>query len=156
MDVRHLDRIERALELLVRMSGSRRVHDDRAAKAGVSVSQLGYTLLCRIQEDGPLSLPRLAELTHMAPSVVGRQVRQLEAAGLVARRRDPAGSRVALVSATPEGRTVRQRMFEVYERHMLEVLSRWSDREIAQLAKLLTRLVDDMRQVHLPPLDSPA
>jgi DNA-binding MarR family transcriptional regulator len=153
VDVRDLDRIERALELLVRMSGSHRVHDDRAAKAGVNVSRLGYALLCRIQDDGPLSLPRLAELTHMAPAVVGRQVRQLEAAGLVTRRRDPADGRVFLVSATPEGRKVRQRMFEVWERHMLEVLSSWSDREVAQLAKLLTRLVDDMRQVSLPPLE---
>lgn len=156
MDVRDLDRIERALEVLLRMSGSRRVHDDRAAKAGVNLSQPGYTLLCRILDDGPLRLARLAELTHMAPSVVGRHVRRLEAAGLVARRRDPVDARLTLVSTTPQGREVRRRMFEVYERHMLDVLSRWSDREIKQLATLLTRLVDDMRRVHLQPLEGPA
>jgi DNA-binding MarR family transcriptional regulator len=153
MDVRDLDLIERALELLVRMSGSRRVHNERAAMAGVDISQLGYALLCRIQDEGPLSLHRLANLTHIDPSVVGRQVRLLEAAGLVARRPDPRDSRAVLVSATAKGRDVRRRMFEVFERHMLEVLSQWSERDVAKLAELLSRLVDDMRRVRLPALD---
>lgn len=156
MDVRDLDLIERSLEQLVRMSGSRRLHNERAAKAGVNVTQLGYALLCRIQEDGPLGLRRLADLAHMDPSVVGRQVRQLEQAGLVVRRPDPRDSRTTLVSVTPRGREVRRRMFEVYERHMLEVLSRWSEREVAQLGRLLSRLVDDMRSVGLPVLEEQA
>jgi hypothetical protein len=36
---------------------------------------------------------------------------------------------------------------------MLEVLSQWSERDVAKLAELLSRLVDDMRRVRLPALD---
>jgi DNA-binding MarR family transcriptional regulator len=62
-----------------------------------------YQALWRIVEDGPLRPTVLAGLLEVDLSVVSRQVRALEDAGLVSRVTDPVDARAALVSATPAG-----------------------------------------------------
>jgi DNA-binding MarR family transcriptional regulator len=140
-----LDLIQRSLEQLLRLNASRRVHAKQAAAAGVVISQPGYLLLRRIQEDGPLSLGDLARLTEMDPAATGRQVRQLEDDGLVARSSSKGDGRVSLVNATVKGATVRRRIAEVLEGHMCDVLDKWSPRDRHQFAILLDRFVGDIR-----------
>jgi DNA-binding MarR family transcriptional regulator len=142
-----LDAIERALETLFRLNASRKVHSRLAAAAGVVISQPGYVLLRRIHEDGPLSLGDLAKRSDMDPAATGRQVRQLEADGLVQRGPSSADGRVTFVRVTPRGRDVRRRINEVTYRHMEDVLQAWSRQDRAALGTLLGRLVDDLRTV---------
>ena len=142
-----LDAIERALETLFRLNASRKVHSRLAAAAGVVISQPGYVLLRRIHEDGPLSLGDLAKRTDMDPAATGRQVRQLEADGLVQKGPSSADGRVTFVRVTPRGREVRRRINEVTYRHMEDVLQAWSRRDRGALGELLGRLVDDLRTV---------
>lgn len=143
-----LDAVERALERLLRLTASRKVHARRASAARVAISQPGLVLLRRLQEDGPRSLGELARLADMDPATTGRQVRQLEDDGLVARTTSPADGRVTLVRVTPRGAEVRRRLAEVGGRHMEDVLGSWSSRDRVTLARLLNRLVDDLRTVH--------
>jgi DNA-binding MarR family transcriptional regulator len=140
-----LDQIQRSLEQLLRLNASRRVHAKQAAAAGVVISQPGYLLLRRIQEEGPLSLGDLARLTEMDPAATGRQVRQLEDDGLVARSSSRGDGRVSLVSVTVKGAAVRRRIAEVLEGHMCDVLDQWSPRDRHQFAVLLDRFVGDIR-----------
>jgi DNA-binding MarR family transcriptional regulator len=142
------DGVERALETLFRLNASRKVHARRAAAAGVVISQPGFVLLRRIQEDGPLSLGELARLTDMDPAATGRQIRQLEQDGLVERAPSSADGRVTYVRVTPEGDDVRRRISEVLDQHMEDVLHEWSKADRADLARLLSRLVDDLRSAH--------
>jgi DNA-binding MarR family transcriptional regulator len=142
------DGVERALETLFRLNASRKVHARRAAAAGVVISQPGFVLLRRIQEDGPLSLGELARLTDMDPAATGRQIRQLEQDGLVERGPSSADGRVTYVRVTPEGDDVRRRISEVLDQHMEDVLHEWSKADRADLARLLSRLVDDLRSAH--------
>ncbi len=142
-----LDAIERALETLFRLNASRKVHSRLSTAAGVVISQPGYVLLRRIHEDGPLSLGELAKLTDMDPAATGRQVRQLESDGLVQRGPSSADGRVTFVRVTPKGRDVRRRINEVMYRHVEDVLEAWSRTDRAALARLLVRLVDDLRTV---------
>jgi DNA-binding MarR family transcriptional regulator len=142
------DDVERALETLFRLNASRKVHARRAAAAGVVISQPGFVLLRRIQEDGPLSLGELARLTDMDPAATGRQIRQLEQDGLVERGPSSADGRVTYVRVTPEGDDVRRRISEVLDQHMEDVLHEWSKADRADLARLLSRLVDDLRSAH--------
>jgi DNA-binding MarR family transcriptional regulator len=142
------DGVERALETLFRLNASRKVHARRAAAAGVVISQPGFVLLRRIQEDGPLSLGELARLTDMDPAATGRQIRQLEQDGLVERGPSSADGRVTYVRMTPEGDDVRRRISEVLDQHMEDVLHEWSKADRADLARLLSRLVDDLRSAH--------
>jgi DNA-binding MarR family transcriptional regulator len=143
-----LDAVERALERLLRLSASRNVHARRAAAARVDVSQPGFVLLRRLQEDGPMSLGELAHVTDMDPAAAGRQIRQLEARGLVVTSTLPEDRRVTVVRVTPSGAEARRRLAEVGGRHMEDVLGSWPSRDRAALARLLDRLVDDMRAVH--------
>lgn len=143
-----LDAVERALERLLRLSASRSVHARRAAAARVEISQPGFVLLRRLQEHGPMSLGELAQATDMDPAATGRQVRQLEAGGLVATSTLPEDRRVTVVRVTARGADVRRRLAEVGGRHMEDVLGAWSSRDRVTLARLLDRLVDDMRSVH--------
>jgi DNA-binding MarR family transcriptional regulator len=143
-----LDAVERALERLLRLSASRKVHARQAAAARVDISQPGLVLLRRLQEEGPMSLGELARVTDMDPAATGRQVRQLEADGLVAKGTLPEDRRVTVVQVTPRGNEVRRRLAEVGGRHMEDVLGRWSSRDRVALARLLHRLVDDLRTVH--------
>ena len=139
--------VQRALESLFRLNASRAVHARQAAAAGVVISQPGFDLLRRIQEDGPLSLSELARLTAMDPAATGRQIRQLEEDGLVARSPSDTDRRVTVVRVTPRGAEVRRRLTEVRDSHMEDVLEAWSARDRAALARLLGRLVDDLRSV---------
>ena len=87
------DAIERALEQLLRLNASRKVHARQVAAAGVRISAPGLALLRRIQEEGPLSLGELARRTEMDPAATGRQIRALEDEGFVRR-----GARHAVAS----------------------------------------------------------
>ena len=142
------DGIERSLEMLFRLNASRKVHARRAAAAGVVVSPPGCVLLRRIQEEGPISLGDLSRLTEMDPAATGRQIRQLEHDGLVVRSPSETDGRVTVVSVTPRGAEVRRRLAEVGQAHMEGVLEQWSKADRAALAKLLARLVDDLRTSH--------
>ena len=83
-----LTSIERSLEQLFRLNASRKVHQRRAAAAGVAISQPGFQLLRRVQGHDGVQIGELARLTEMDPAATGRQIAQLEAEGLVTRERD--------------------------------------------------------------------
>ncbi len=142
-----LDAIERAIEQLLRLYSSRKVHAQRAAAAGAAISQPGFSLLRRLQEEGELAIGELARLTQMDPAAAGRQIRLLQQDGLVERTRDTEDGRVVVVRVTPEGAKVRHRLGMVGERHLADVLSDWSVTDCRQLATLLPRFVGGLRRV---------
>jgi DNA-binding MarR family transcriptional regulator len=142
-----LDAVERAIERLLRLYGSRKVHARRALAAGVVISQPGFSLLRRLQEEGDLSIGELARLTQMDPAAAGRQIRLLEEEGLVMRTKDSDDGRVIVVRVTPKGAEVRKRLGSVGERHMADVLAGWSPADCQQLAILLPRFVEGLRNV---------
>jgi len=142
-----LGAIEQALEQLLRLYASRKVHARRSAAAGVMITQQGYLLLRRLQEDGDLPMGELARITQMDPAAAGRQVRQLEEDGLVRRTKGEDDGRVVVVTLTPRGAAVRHRLSAVGEHHMSDVLSDWPIEDREQLAVLLPRFVDGLRSV---------
>lgn len=145
LGVGDIDVLQRSLEQFLRLNASRRVHAKQAAAAGVVISQPGYLLLRRIQEDGPLSLGDLARMADMDPAAAGRQVRQLEDDGLVTRSASEGDGRVSLVSVTVRGAAARRRIASVLEAHLCDVLEQWSLRDRHQFATLLDRFVEDSR-----------
>lgn len=137
--------IQHALESLLRLSASRRVHASQSAAAGLTISQPAYTLLRQAALDGPLAMGDLARRSHMDPGAAARQVGQLERAGLLERFASDADRRVSLVRLTSEGKAMHQRLARVRNRHLADTLSGWSARDRATFARLLTRFVDEMR-----------
>jgi DNA-binding MarR family transcriptional regulator len=142
-----IDAIEGSLEHLFRLNASRKVHQRRAAAAGVALSQPGFQLLRRIHEENGLHIGALARLTEMDPAATGRQIAQLEADGLVTREKNSDDGRAVVVKVTPAGSEVRRRLGLVAERHMSDVLADWSAADRRRFASLLPRFVEGLRQV---------
>ena len=145
--------ISRALERLFRLNSSRKVHSRQATAAGTPVSQPGFVLLRRIQEEGPLALGELARRTEMDPAACGRQIRMLEAEGLVVTRSGALDKRRIDVQITAAGADVRRKLAAVQDRHMDEVLDAWSEEDQLTFAKLLGRFVADLRAVQYRSVD---
>jgi DNA-binding MarR family transcriptional regulator len=145
-----VQQIQRHLELLLRMSASRRVYANQADAAGVAMSQPAYVLLRRISQDGPLPMGELARRTHMDAGATARQVGQLEHDRLVRRYPSPDDRRVNLVVATPRGLRVHQRVAAVLHGHMVGVLARWPERDRQEFARLMGQFVEDLRASNHP------
>lgn len=128
---------------------------ERSAAAGVVISQPGFALLAQADDGDAVTLGDLGRGTYMDPSAVGRQVRQLEDAGLLVRSTDPDDRRVTRVRATPRGRAVRRRLADAGRAHVAEALSEWSAHDRHQLARLLAQLVHDLRAHRYPDLSPP-
>jgi DNA-binding MarR family transcriptional regulator len=83
----------------------------RAEPGGPPVGQLA--VLGRLDREGPASISDLAAADRMRPQSMAQTVRDLEEAGLVSRRPDPADARRAFVELTAAGietlRTTRAR-----------------------------------------------
>jgi DNA-binding MarR family transcriptional regulator len=82
---------------------------------------------------------------------VSRQLRPLEEEQLVERAAAASDARVALVSLTPAGKRVAKRLRTVGLRHLSDALADWSERDRADLAQLLSRLVDDLARTDVVP-----
>lgn len=149
------DSVTAAIQTLFRLEGSRRIHQQLAAAAGVTISQQGYRLLGRVVE-GATSPGQLAGMLDLDPAIVARLLRQLEEGGLLERRRSEEDGRMTVVEATASGRDTFDRIREVIWRHMRRALSTWPPENVATLASLLDRLVEDVQRDPYPPLDEQA
>jgi DNA-binding MarR family transcriptional regulator len=148
------DVIRAPLGQLFRLGASRKVHARQITAAGVEITQPGATLLARIVQDGPVVLGDLSAAADMDPGAVSRQVKALEADGLVEREGREGDARIRVLRATAAGRRVRRRIAEVQDRHMADVLAGWSQADRATFAHLLDRFVEDLRSVQYRPTDT--
>jgi DNA-binding MarR family transcriptional regulator len=141
---------EHALERLFRLTVSRKVHTRQSAAVGAVVTRAGYAVLRSIAESGELSLGELARECSMDPAAAGRQVKALEDDGFVVRE-PGVDARVTVVRLTPRGRDIYDKIVDVRTQHMSEVLSAWPSTDRQALARLVDRLVDDLRAIPFRP-----
>ena len=142
---------ELALERLFRLTVNRKVHTRQTAAIGSDVTRAGYAVLRCLDGTGELSLGHLARECSMDPAAAGRQVRALEKEGFVVRAPNDDDGRVIVVRLTDRGRDLYGRIVAVRTTHMNEVLASWSSAERAELARLVDRLVDDLKSVPFRP-----
>ena len=101
-----------------------------------------YRLLAALAEFGPSSQASLGRRTRMDRSDVVAAVSELAAQGLVERAADPADRRRNVVTLTPRGTARLERLDHVLADVQDELLAPLSGAERAELARLLTRLLD--------------
>ena len=111
------------------------------------------TLLGRF---GDMRMSRLAELLAVDMSVTSRHVAHLAERGWIDRSPDPTDKRSRIVHLTPKGLAQLELLSERTTQLLADCLSDWSDEEVAQLTRLMTRLrasFDDCRPAppRLPP-----
>ncbi len=136
-------RIEQQVAILLRLgAGALRV-----GRVDGHLERSAYLLLTILTDQGPTSVNALAERLDLNASTITRQVDAMAAAELVDRFRHPDDGRVTLVAATDRGwgalaasRAARHRFYE-------SVTASWSEQDRRDLARLLTRLNQDLDQV---------
>ncbi|WP_370095148.1 MarR family winged helix-turn-helix transcriptional regulator [Streptacidiphilus sp. MAP12-20] len=99
-----------------------------------------YTLLTRLRTQGPMSIGQLAEAFGLDASTVNRQTAALLRAGLAERIPDPDGGVARKLRVTAEGvrRLELDRDWAIAG--LARVLTDWTDAEVAELSRVLTRL----------------
>jgi DNA-binding MarR family transcriptional regulator len=85
----------------------------------------------------------LADRLHVEGPHATRQVQRLEAAGFVRRVPDPEHRRASRIRLTPAGRKVLERYLTVLRTWLGDALATWDQREVRDLACLLTKMADD-------------
>jgi DNA-binding MarR family transcriptional regulator len=114
------------------------------AEPGPSVGQLA--VLGRLDRDGPSSISNLAGHEHMRPQSMAQTVHDLEAAGLVSRRPDPADRRRTFIELTSAGLDLLKTTRAGRETWLTEVLGHELDpgerRLLHDALLLLSRIAD--------------
>ena len=113
-------------------------------------------VLALLGQHGDMRMSKLSELLSVDMSVTSRHVAHLAGRGLIDRSPDPADKRSRIVHLTPAGLASLEELSERTTQLLADRLADWSDDEVRQLVRLMTRLrasFDDNRAVppRLPP-----
>jgi DNA-binding MarR family transcriptional regulator len=95
-----------------------------------------------VEKLGACRMRELADALRVDPSTATRTVDRLVAHGLVERVPNPDDARGVLVTATEEGRTLRERVRAQALVALGEILADFTHEEAEQLASLMHKLVD--------------
>ncbi|MFJ8110089.1 MarR family winged helix-turn-helix transcriptional regulator [Streptomyces sp. NPDC096132] len=116
-------------------------------------------VLALLGRHGDMRMSNLSELLAVDMSVTSRHAAHLAERGWIERSPDPADKRSRILRLTPEGHTVLADLSRRSADLLAERLSDWSDDDVAQLIRLMTRLrasFGDCRAApHRPPPPPP-
>jgi DNA-binding MarR family transcriptional regulator len=118
---------------------------ERARRQRKGASTL--SLLQVIDDHEQIRPSDIADLQQVHPSLVTRQVRELEDAGYVEVIADPADGRSYLVSLTPAGSQELRRLLEFGLRRFALFVKNWEPDQVRTLTELLQKLQTSMAAV---------
>lgn len=145
-----LEQIEQSVGTISRVGSSVRATRRRAVEAGVDVSAPAMGILGVLDRGAPQRMSSLARHAGMVAPLASREVRALEAAGLVERAPDGADGRVVLVSITDAGRDAYRRLRGASVAATSDALAGWTAAELVELARLLARMAEDFSALRVP------
>ena len=109
---------------------------DKVGLAPIDLETMGF-----LEDAGPTTAGRLAELTGLTSGAVTHMIDRLERSRYVRRRSDPADRRRVLVELVPGRAREFERFYGPMARGATEFLGRYSDSELALIAELLEHMV---------------
>jgi len=127
-------------ELAVFLRRARASSGELAREVHPDLESAAYGLLVRLEDGGPQRATDLACYFGVGKATISRQVRALDALGLIARAPDPADGRASLLQLTAEGRERFTRVRDARRASYARKLAAWGRAGIAALARLLHRL----------------
>lgn len=139
-----VSRIDDALNILVRRIQGPRARELLTARAGLSLERAAYPLLRRIGERHTVRTTDVAAALSVDVSTVSRQVKQLEAEGLVARTPDPLDGRASVLTLTAAGHDALDRIRRARRQVLAEVVAGWPEEDRSALADLICQLAEDV------------
>lgn len=137
------DRFE-AIEFETMLLGRHLTPVRRHSEGDSYLDRSAYTLLSRLQVQGPMSIGQLSDAFGLDASTLNRQTAAMLRSGLVERIPDPDGGLARKFRITRVGRSRLTRERRTNVDGLQRVLEDWSDRDVAALAKLLHRFNSDI------------
>ncbi len=135
--------VGRSLSRLFRVAGKAKGHIFSGGQLeGVDWSE--FAVLVPLVESGPQRSSALADAVYVDPSRVSRLIGHLVEIGLVERRADPADGRACILAATDEGVRTCERLRDIRDGFLTELVADWSPDDRTQLAVLLDRLAGEL------------
>jgi DNA-binding MarR family transcriptional regulator len=118
-------------------------------------------VLALLGRHGDMRMSRLTELLAVDMSVTSRHVAHVAERGWIERSADPADKRSRILRLTPAGHAMIRELSDRISDLLAERLSDWTDDEVGDLTRLMTRLREsfgDCRSLHsrTPALAAPA
>lgn len=123
-------------------------------EAGIPLDRALFPLLVLVERFGPIGVVDLADRVGRDHTTVSRQVARLEAAGLVLRRAGAADRRVREAAIAPRGKAMTEAVDAARDRIGRAALADWDAADVDDLARLLRRYADAVREP--PPHPLPA
>ena len=145
-----LREIDAALMRVGRIGRGRAATRLRSEVSGVELTNAAAGILGALHQSGPLRAAALAEAADTEPPLVSRELRGLEADGLVTVEPDPNDGRARIVALTPDGADAYQRFRDAADRITAHAFRAWSDEDVALLRQLVHRVVTDFAATGRP------
>jgi DNA-binding MarR family transcriptional regulator len=108
------------------------------AHYGVNIQ--GARVLVVVRQNPGIRIGDVAEITCIEPSTLSHMLRRFERDALMTRRRPPDDHRAVILTLTPRGRKVAERVHEIVNNHQRTMLAGISKRDIAVLRRALARM----------------
>ena len=113
-------------------------------EAGIALDRALFPLLSGIERFGPIGVVELADRAGRDHTTVSRQVAKLVRLGLVARRASATDGRVHEAAITAKGKVMTDALDTARRRIAGPIVAKWSEKDFADLVRLMTRLVDEL------------
>lgn len=113
-------------------------------EAGIALDRALFPLLSGIERFGPIGVVDLADRAGRDHTTVSRQVAKLVRLGLVERRASPTDGRVHEAAITAKGKVMTDALDTARRRIAGPIVAKWSEKDFADLVRLMTRLVDEL------------
>lgn len=105
----------------------------------LKLDRSAYTLMRRIEIDGPLSIPQMTAAFGLDASTLNRQTAAMMRKGLIRRIPDPEGGIARKFEMTVEGRELLEHDRTIKRTGLRQILADWSGEDVVTLAQLLHR-----------------
>jgi MarR family transcriptional regulator for hemolysin len=119
--------------------------DQRAATIGMTRAQ--WAVLVRLERMEGLKQAELAEQLDLQPITLTRLVDRLCDNGLIERRSDPKDRRAKRLFLTPAARPLLERLHDMGESLMTDVLAGIDDAAVKAMLTHLSRVKDNLREI---------
>lgn len=115
------------------------------SEADVSLDQILFPLLVAIDRYGPVGVVELADGLGRDYTTVSRQVKRLEAQGLVQKKPGAKDRRVSEVTISEQGKALTMKIAEARMTLMNEIFSDWQEDDVGNLFRLVRKYADSIK-----------
>lgn len=139
---RLLSELEVGMNRIARVINSRRLSRTLEDRSGIRLSQLTVATLAAIRRRGAARLTDVARDVGYEPSRVSKEIQRLVAAELVEQERAESDKRSYVLTVTKAGDEAYVRYRRAADRLVADALAEWSDDDVRELTRLMTRLAE--------------